>query len=483
MEVRFIVTKTRQLADDRPLPLLLGVLYKLQESLTHSVDGIGRNVEPVALDNKEDVVSLLGHYWQLIRAADSSIRYIDHDLGQDEEENQEDRAARIIKMSKREYATILGIPEEQVVWVWSSKAVEASTSLSKHVPEHMITVDHQQKSVILTLLGTKVFPAPQPLDIIMDLMATVETFLDGIAHGGLSVGTRNLVETAGPVLRRELECRPSYSLLILGYSLGAGLAQLLALDCQLGPCSQSLPRNTNIRTVAFGSPPVFARQREEPPVLDNVFIVQNSEDGISGASLRNVYDVLNKACLVHSLNIKRRNLLKLLFSDLETEEDEQDKELIQFQDDQYDDEAELIDYDQLEMEDNSDITDTWMRIKESLDNYSSKVEEPKLHHLGGTFLVLTKTSEDLIDVENYQGFQGTEMFARELILKGSMISDHMPGAYNYLFEKYQNVNKTQKILSSDLLDRLVNKTEETSFRGKLKEKVKSFLDFFNGIGK
>ena len=270
MEVRFIVTKTRQLADDRPLPLLLGVLYKLQESLTHSLDGIGRNVAPVALDNKENVVSLLGHYWQLIRAADSSIRYIDHDLGQDDEENQEDRAARIIKMSKREYATILGIPEEQVVWVWSSKAVEASTSLSKHVPEHMITVDHQQKSVILTLLGTKVFPAPQPLDIIMDLMATVETFLDGIAHGGLSVGTRNLVETAGPVLRRELECRPSYSLLILGYSLGAGLAQLLALDCQLGPCSQSLPRNTIIRTVAFGSPPVFARQREEPPVLDNV---------------------------------------------------------------------------------------------------------------------------------------------------------------------------------------------------------------------
>ena len=378
-----------------------------------------------------------------------------------------------------------GIPEEQVVWIWSSRS-EKKSRLSDYVPEHMITIDHSQQSVILTILGTKVFPFPQPLDIIMDLLGTTQTFLDGVAHGGMCIGTRNLVETAVPIIRRELEARPSYTLLVLGYSLGAGLAQLLSLDCSLGRCSESLPDNTIIRTVAFGSPPVFARLDGgggggDPPVLNNVFIVQNGRDGIGGASLSNIYDLLNRACLLHNLNIKRRTLLKLLFSDVDIQED---RDLIDFEDDENG--SEQIDYDHFEVEESSLISDTWIKIKESLDNYSSEVDEPKLHHVGGTFLVLTKTDDNNIEAENHQGFEGTEKFSRELTLKISMISDHMPDAYNSLFEKYQDFNDTNKILNYQLLDNLVPKKRER-FRDKLKRKLKKIksnvVDLFKLIGK
>ena len=464
----------------RPLPLLLGVLRKLQDNLD-SFPGTPE-VEPAGLDHQEDVLSMLGHFWHLIKAADTSIRYTDQeDQEQEQEEEQEEGQREGLGAIRRRYASMLGIPEEQVVWIWSSR-IEKKSRLSDYVPEHLITIDHRHRSLILTILGTKVFPFPQPLDIMMDLLGTGQTFLDGVAHGGMSIGTRNLVETAVPVLRRELLVHPSYTLLVLGYSLGAGLAQLLSLDCSQGPCSHSLPHNTNIRTVAFGSPPVFSRQGgEDPPALENVFIVQNGRDGIGGASLANIYDLLNRACLLHNMNIKRRTLLRLLFSDVDIEED---RDLIDFEDDE--DDSEKIEHDRSEDEENSLITATWRKIKESLHNYSSQVDEPKLHHLGGTFLVLTKTDDNTIEAQNYQGFEGTEKFSRELTLQPSMISDHMPNAYDSLFEDYQDFNKTNKILNYQLLDNLVPRKRE-GFRDKLKKKFKKIkskvLGLFKGIGK
>ena len=67
-----------------------------------------------------------------------------------------------------------------------------------------------------------------------------------------------------------------------------------------------------------------------------------------------------------------------------------------------------------------------------------------------------------------------------------MISDHMPDAYNLLFDKYQDFNKTNKILNYQLLDNLVPRKRER-FRDKLKRKLKKIksnvLDLFKGIGK
>ena len=82
------------------------MLYKLQENLDSSSDET-EDVEPVGLDHQEDVVSMLGHYWHLITAADTSIRYIHQgDLGDQGEEREEREGA-----SRRHYASLLGRAE------------------------------------------------------------------------------------------------------------------------------------------------------------------------------------------------------------------------------------------------------------------------------------------------------------------------------------------------------------------------------------
>ena len=139
-------------------------------------------------------------------------------------------------------------------------------------------------------------------------------------------------------MAEELRNYPGYSLLVIGYSLGstivpwypsnscipgAGLAQLLALELELGQDRALLPSGTKIRTIGYGSPPVFT-STTSIPVLENVFLVQNNNDWISGASLRNVNDVFLKTSAIDKLNYKIRDLLKLLLRELEDDENEED---------------------------------------------------------------------------------------------------------------------------------------------------------------
>ena len=49
---------------------------------------------------------------------------------------------------------------------------------------------YDTRCIVLTILGTRVYPAPQPLVIILDLVATTQPFLGGQAHTGMVWGTR-----------------------------------------------------------------------------------------------------------------------------------------------------------------------------------------------------------------------------------------------------------------------------------------------------
>ena len=100
---------------------------------------------------------------------------------------------------------------------------------------------------------------------------------------------------------------------------GAGLAQLLTMELELGQARDLLPPDVAVRTIGYGSPPVFT-SNNTIPVLPNIFLVQNNNDGISGASLRNVNDVFLKTSAIDKLNYKRRDLLKMLLSDVDPDE-------------------------------------------------------------------------------------------------------------------------------------------------------------------
>ena len=93
-------------------------------------------------------------------------------------------------------------------------------SISRHTPDFTITVDRAQSLVLVTLLGTRMFPNPSVYDVVMDLRAELVPFLGGEAHSGMVIGMRNIMDKSFPIIKETLEENPGYSILVVGYSLG-----------------------------------------------------------------------------------------------------------------------------------------------------------------------------------------------------------------------------------------------------------------------
>ncbi len=67
--------------------------------------------------------------------------------------------------------------------------------------------------------------------------------------------------------------------MITGHSLGAGTANLVALELMLGPGGkQYLPKGTRVQCVALAPPPIYRSDRELPKrVRDSIDIYINGQ--------------------------------------------------------------------------------------------------------------------------------------------------------------------------------------------------------------
>ena len=97
---------------------------------------------------------------------------------------------------------------------------DEAPSISGHCPDFTITLDRNQSAVVITLLGTRMFPSPKVQDIVMDLRAERTSFLDGEAHEGMAIGANNILDKTFDVIRETIENNPDYSVIVAGYSLG-----------------------------------------------------------------------------------------------------------------------------------------------------------------------------------------------------------------------------------------------------------------------
>ena len=70
-------------------------------------------------------------------------------------------------------------PLQTSVGVDPEEVSHQSLSIDNHVPDFTITVDRDQAAVVVTLLGTRIFPNPNIYDVVMDLRAETVSFLDG----------------------------------------------------------------------------------------------------------------------------------------------------------------------------------------------------------------------------------------------------------------------------------------------------------------
>lgn len=91
-----------------------------------------------------------------------------------------------------------------------------------NVPRHFMAVDHTRKAIVVAIRGTNSIS-----DIITDLICENAPFAGGYAHSGMKSAAESLYTSLLPTLRAELAKRPTFSLVVTGHSLGAGVAILL----------------------------------------------------------------------------------------------------------------------------------------------------------------------------------------------------------------------------------------------------------------
>ena len=288
----------------RPGILLLAILYKLQEMNDEFFKTGGECLEYG--DNKQSL-EVLGHYW-----------HQQHDLGKmlregiNKTSSQAD-IRKLVENNKQNMEDSLGlemvkVSVSELCLGEKTAVVRSSRNLATHCPDFTVHLSPDHKAVVLTVLGTRIFPRPSSQDIIMDLACRPQPFLGGQAHGGMVIGHSNLVKYALPCIQEQLSKHPDFSLLVVGYSLGAALAQLFLLDLKHGDLKSNIPDNVRVRGLLYGCPPVYCGPLS---VSENVLMVSNHNDGVTGASLKNCHDIVLKTRAIQNLNIRRRDMLKM----------------------------------------------------------------------------------------------------------------------------------------------------------------------------
>jgi len=458
-----LVEKHHKASDDglagdakyRPLPLLIAVLYKLQARNEEFFKTGGQ-----ALPHKMFLLELVGYYWHVQHDAGKLLREgINGVTGREQVEE-------LIERNRVKICQSLGLCENDLPYVSVSELMEDDISpdgdrrLEDHCPDFVISIHHCHKAVVFTVLGTRIFPRPHPHDIIMDLAAKTEPFHHGLAHSGMVAGTRNLIKHALPKLSAELSKYPGYSLLLVGYSLGAGLAHLFMMDLELGGAKQSFPPGTKIRAITYGCPPVFTAPSGNVSTLDNILMISNHNDGITGASLKCINDIFLKTKAIHKLNLQRRTLLKMAFNKNSSSANDADLVADALQEMELPEEKEkekavvpsgLFSKTRARVSNlGSSLVkgvtiDVWDQVEAAVESIPL-TEHAELTQVGRNLIVMRKDKDD-ISLTKFSGSENIGKFSHQIRFKYGMFEDHMPWGYGSLFSK---LGTTEAVMNIDL---------------------------------
>ncbi|CAB4070396.1 unnamed protein product [Lepeophtheirus salmonis] len=332
-------------------------------------------------DLQEKFLTTFGYFWHLLVEISKCIRT----------QSSEDVLEQL-------RTTMTCIPQEDIIYAHSTD----QQHLGDHCPDFALTLQRDQKLVVLTICGTRMIPAPEMKDVFMDLYADTEPFLHGHAHRGMAIGCRNIVEKVLPFILSTLEENPGYEIMVTGYSLGAGISQLVTMEFSEGESRKVIPSGTIIRCFCYGTPPVFYSDEVQDYKCPNVYSVTFNNDGLISASLTNVLKLFMQIKALERMHMRRRDMF--LERVVGNEQEEEGDEDIQTNADEDDDEDEMGDTE------NELKSELWMQVREALD----------------------KRKNDIIT----RIFHDTNPFTCSLRLRASMFKDHMPWGYNTLFEGY-----------------------------------------------
>jgi len=226
------------------------------------------------------------------------------------------------KLHAGDLATLLrktGIQRRHVIATnWKSQT---------HLPAYFLVRDVERKKIVLCIRGTL-----SAKDILTDLCCTAEDFLSleeeiqgekvqssddfdlfrmnfrtkyrARAHQGMVSAARGVSNMTRTLISSELAANPEYNLVIVGHSLGGGVAAVLA----------SLWRDTfmGLTVYAYGCPCV-APLDVHPTINESIISVVGEGDPFSSLSLGHLADVsfaLSQLCEDHDLRSEILNRTK-----------------------------------------------------------------------------------------------------------------------------------------------------------------------------
>jgi hypothetical protein len=137
--------------------------------------------------------------------------------------------------------------------------VELKADSDSTRPAYAIGVDHKARQVVLAFRGTTDLN-----DMLTDACATCTPYLDGYAHFGMLKAARWFVKHKLGMLRELCDEHPSYGLLLVGHSLGAGTAVLVAHLMHRGdPEAMEVIQGIKLHAVGIATPAVLTANLAE----------------------------------------------------------------------------------------------------------------------------------------------------------------------------------------------------------------------------
>ena len=131
----------------------------------------GETGEVVEEEVGRQVEAVCRRYWHLLHTLGVGIR-------RGVTTSTRDTLATVLEANRVAVAEELGVVEEDLLMVWVSECGgEGGKHLGNHCPDLALTIDREQQALVLTLLGTRITPAPNIHDIVMDLRADSQPFL------------------------------------------------------------------------------------------------------------------------------------------------------------------------------------------------------------------------------------------------------------------------------------------------------------------
>lgn len=130
------------------------------------------------------------------------------------------------------------------------KYIDTNAVAGTHLVEHFVAIDTPNKSVILALMGTLTLAGVMK-DLRSSYMKGKVWDKEYDVHTGMWKAAKAMVEFPSLIsqIKEGLEAHPGHQLVVLGHSLGGGIASLVACLLAEAPTSSTGPFVTNSRTI------------------------------------------------------------------------------------------------------------------------------------------------------------------------------------------------------------------------------------------